>query len=400
MRTLAFLFFTFCFIQLFAGWEPFSPSGIHANKITFYVDNNNNWAVSHDNGIYLYNLNFQTWINYPGVYSPVHDASWLNGDSILFVQGETNMSTDGIYTLNPASGYYGEVLDFLSPNFIEIDGMLGRFFVGGKNRFAYSDDGNLWYIYPEFTQKTIVDMDIHGGHYVISRLDTAHNIYLSNDGGINWETVVGAPVISDLEFAPSGKLYGIFPGESWSSGLWSSNDFGQTWAVEFWAININCVGTDFFGNVFVGFGADAQPPEQGIARWDSLDQQLYFLNEGLPNLEINQITINPAMSAPALFCCTEDGVHINHTYVGVEETKAQSASLEVWPNPGSDILNIRHGMEGSIEIEIYTSAGRLMDGKHKDEKTIRYDCSAFEPGIYFVRINDGKGSNCAKWIKR
>jgi len=380
--------------------EAFSPEGIHANKIRFYVDNDNNWAVCHTDGIYLYNLNLQTWTNHPGIPSSKRDAAWLNGDSILVAVGDQNLSTDGIYTLNAVTGHYAEVLGFKSPNFIEYDNLLGRFFIGGSNGFAYSEDGNLWYIYPEFTQKDIVDMSIYGSHYVISQFDTINNIYTSNDGGSSWETITGGPILSDLHFDSFGKLYGVFPDESWSSGLWSSNDYGATWDVEFWATGINCVGTDPMGNVFVGFG-DAQPPYAGIARWDSLNQELHFMNEGLPNLKINQITINLAMSAIVLFCCTESGVYINSNYVGIDVPEETSARLQLWPNPAQDQLNIRHELNGEIKAFIYSNNGRLVasfsDPGSSEE--IHYNCSKLEQGTYLIILDNGEERKSKKWVK-
>ena len=400
MKISASLIFLMICLYVNAQWEPFSPDGIHANKIRFYVDAANNWAVCHEDGIYLYNLNNQSWTNHPGIASNKRDATWLNGDSILVAVGDAGISTDGIYTLNASTGYYGEVLGFKSPNFIEHNFQTGRYFIGGSKGFAYSDDAYLWYIFPEFLQKTILDMAIYQDHLVISQIDTAQHIYISIDDGINWTQISGTPAISDLEFDKSGKLFGVFPGESYSSGLWSSNDFGATWNVEFWAVGLNCVGTDPFGNVFVGFG-DTQPFQEGIARWDSLDQQLYYMNTGLSDLHINQITTNPDMSAPALFCCTNSGVFLNNNYVNIEEEIIVPSSLKLWPNPVTNTLNIIHNMDGELMIRITSAGGTMIDGfKHNGaSQLIQYDCSAMEAGIYIIQVENALESRSNIWIK-
>ncbi|MCK4569076.1 MAG: T9SS type A sorting domain-containing protein [Bacteroidales bacterium] len=384
-----------------AGWEPFSPEGIHANRITFYVDNQNNWAVAGSHGLHLYNLNTQEW-TFNSSILPVVDASWLDGDDILVLFNGGTME-DGVHFLFMETGTYYALQYLDTPHFIKHLPDAGRFYVGHWHGLKYSDNVEDWYDIDFFNNMNIVDMEIFGDHYVVSRIDNLYEVYYSDDAGESWTISSNAPMISDLEFDNNGKLYGIFPDESWSSGLWSSNDFGATWNEEFWATGINCVGTDPMENVFVGFSDEAFPPHEGIARWDSLNQSLYYLNEGLPNLNINQITYNPGMSAIALFCCTDTGVYINYNYVGMNEPPdLSSAPLKIWPNPAQDKLNIRHGLEGNLSISIYSAEGKMVDNFSSSDlsKDLYYDCSGLHKGIYFLVIDNGNEKQSMKWIKR
>lgn len=398
MRSLSIIFILVFCLNAHAQWEPFSPEGIHANKIRFYVDNYNNWAVGHWDGMEIYNLNTQQWTNYPGMN--VSDVAWLNGDSILVARNSEGSYSDGIYSFNPISGNFHVLKWLMYPLFIERDPILEKYFVGSINRLHYSENGFDWQYYSDLPDLRFIDMAIYNEYYLVSQIEDSANLLISSDGGFVWEVVEGAPTISDLHFDLNGKLYGVFPGESWSSGLWSSNDFGLSWDVEFWAININCVGTDPMGNVFVGFG-NTNNPEKGIARWDSLNQSLYFMNAGLPNLNINQITYNPGMSAPALFCCTDTGVYINYTYVGLEDNIAPLASVHLWPNPTSECLNIQYSMEGKVSISIYASDGKVIDHfEGPSSKNLKYSCTTLEKGIYIMTIEGDNGILSRKWIKK
>jgi len=401
MRIRITIFALLLCLQGIAGWEPFSPEGIHANRIKFYVDYQNHWAVAAYHGLYLFNLNTQEWTFYSTI-APVPDASWLDGDNIL-VLFNGGVMEDGVHFLFMETGTYYALQYLDTPHFIKHLPAAGRFYVGHWSGLKYSDNIEDWYDVDFFNNMNIVDMEIWGDHYVVSRMDNLYEVYYSDDAGANWTLSTNAPMISDLEFDNTGKLYGIFPDDSWSSGLWSSGDFGATWEVEFWATGINCVGTDPMSSVFVGFGDEAFPPHEGVARWDSLNQNLHYMNSGLPNLNINQITYNPGMSAMALFCCTDTGVYINYDYVGMDEPPDQpSAQLKAWPNPAQDQLNIHHGFEGNVSISIYSADGKMVDTFKSSEQTkeFYYDCSALHKGIYFLVIDNGHNRQSLKWIKR
>ena len=388
-------------LQLFAGWEAFSPTGIRANRIRFFVDDHN-WAICHQGGVYLFNLNTQVWTNHPtpSILGAL-DAAWLNGDSILVALGSYSNS-DGIYSLNPLTGEYYLIEWIDDPHFVLYDADHSQYFCGGHNGLMHSENGIDWISLNYFLNKNIVDLAVYGDYCVASEIDNLYRIHVSNDGGENWIETPGAPMIFDLEFDLNGKLYGIFPDESYSSGLWSSYDHGVTWNVEFWETGINCVGTDYMNYVFVGYGENAQLPHEGIARWDSLSQQLYLINDGLSNLVINQITYNPALSMPAIFCCTDTGVFVNHDYLGIALPEMPEYSLTAWPNPAGDVLTIESGISENAEIRIYSIGGRLMDILDLPENTRRtdYRCSHLEPGSYILQVCYGKERKCIKWVKR
>jgi len=400
MKTKISLILLLISLQLSAGWEPFSPEGINANRIRFYVDNSNHWAVCHDGGIYLYDLNNQTWTNY-GAILPIVDAAWLDGENIMVIMNGGLME-DGVHYLNPGTATIYALKYLETPHFIKYNAEEDRYYVGHRFGIKYTDNIVDWHDLEFFNNKDIVDMDIFGNHYVVSEMDNLYNVYYSDDAGLNWQTASNPPMISDLEFDYTGKLYGVFPDESWSSGLWSSNDFGANWNVEFWFAGMYCVGLDAAQDVFVGFH-ETQPLNEGIARWDSLSQNLYYMNAGLPDLMINQITYNPAMSAMALFCCTQNGAYINYDYVGIpDKTLCGKEHLEVYPNPADEVINIRFSVEGKVPfISIFSSDGKLLEEYYPSISSgkMQFDCSGFVSGMYYIVMKGDHSQHVRKIIK-
>jgi len=237
-------------------------------------------------------------------------------------------------------------------------------------------------------------MDIHANHLVISEISNIHNIHLSDDGGESWqEAQVGSPMITDLKFNFDGDLYGVFPGYSNSSGLWRSSDWGNTWEVEFWSDNMSAVGFDAMSIAFVGWESPTSSNE-GIAIYtpNSIPPNLSPLNEGLPNLNINKILMNPTMSAIAIFCCTDAGVYSCYDYmVGVEDLNEVEANIKLFPNPASNTDQIWIETSANIkELNIYTFYGALISSWDWDQNSQQYSFDIKElnldTGTYLIRV--------------
>jgi hypothetical protein len=384
-------------LRSFSTWTPFGPEGIAANKICFLTDNANHWAICHDEGLYLYDHMTQSWTNYPSSI-PVLDACYLDSDMIMVILG-CGSNSDGIYALNPVNGEY-VLIEFLDcPNFIIYDDIIQQYYIGHHIGLETSADGLSWTQVGIFNYMNIVAMDIYQNHYVVSRVDNLYAIWHSDDHGSTWvQSPAGSPMISCLGFDSYQKLYGIFPDESWSSGLWSSLDYGHTWEVEFWSINMNCVGFDALGSVFTGWGDNSGGMEEGIAHYDPLNGTLSFMNEGLSNLVINDICLNPVLSAIVLFCCTENGAYVSDDYVRVSEYPDLSgpAHLKIFPNPASHTVSIEYQLtdnDRQATLRIFQTDGRsvMTTDLGQQKGRVKLNISDYTPGIYHV-ILSGPGN--------
>ncbi len=376
-------------IHIFATWSPYGPEEIIALNICFAVDNEAHTAICHSEGIYIYDNSDETWTNYESIL-PVLDALYLNGTDILLIMG-CGSNSDGIYSFNPANEQFN-LIEFLdSPNFLYYDDVNETYFAGHYSGLVTSTDGLTWTAVDTFNNKNIVTMDSYQNHYAVSQMDNIYGIYYSDNAGDTWTQSGSSDMLSCLEFDANGKLYGVFPDESWSSGLYSSPDYGQSWELEFWSININCVGFDAVSNVYIGWKENPNSSEKGIARFDQGNDTLIFINEGITNLVINEICINPAMSAIALFCCTDTGAFVTYDPTGIDEMfQIEKANhLNIKPNPANDILNIEYQLPESVQkadLIIYSTNGKRIKKYSLSNSSGKFkiNCATYASGIYFI----------------
>lgn len=120
----------------------------------------------------------------------------------------------------------------------------GRIFVATRNGLFYSDDPELKVLLPvqgstRFRQNTVYDVEIADANVVLA--GTADSIYISTNGGINFQDIKdpGLYTLGRLSFqrvaiavAPSNPKVIYVAGTRSNgelSGIWRSDDTGQTW---------------------------------------------------------------------------------------------------------------------------------------------------------------------------
>ncbi len=411
-KTIVFLWLSILAMPLFSyTWIPFCPDSIPANNICFGVGSWKGVICSPD-GMYLWEEDIEEWSFYTYSGLPVTGAAWLDGYKILVAMGNGSWS-DGIYTFDLETHQFEVVVGIINPNFMLVVPVLDEktnqftdeYYVGCQFGGLYkSVDGLTWTEVPYFTGKSCTVMDFYENHLVVTEVSNIYNIYWSDDYGVSWqEATVGSPMITDLKFNYEGDLYGIFPGYSNSSGLWRSDDFGHTWSVEFWNDNMSAVGYDAMGTIFVGWES-----EQGIAIYNPLAPPpgLTFLNEGLPNTNINKILLNPTMAVIAIFCCTDSGVWMSNDYmVGGEEKMINSDQISIYPNPVSKKGKVNVEIPDNLglkSIEIYSNDGRFLLGKNfnrnPEEGRLEIDLQDLQAGIYFIRIKTDNSEFAKKLV--
>jgi hypothetical protein len=89
-------------------------------------------------------------------------------------------------------------------------------------------------------------------------------------------------------------------------------------------------------------------------------------------------------------------VNILPGMVSVEETSSD-IRISVSPNPASDYIDINIGeviLNEAKDLKIYNSLGEciftLTPALSQREKVLRIDVSGLPPGVYYVRINNGR----------
>ncbi|MCK4679203.1 MAG: T9SS type A sorting domain-containing protein, partial [Bacteroidales bacterium] len=362
-------------------WNSIGPDSVNASRICFGVGLPY-WVICADNGMYLYNYSTYDCEFFSCGMLPVTGAAYMNPDEMLVVMGNGSLS-DGIYTFNWQTHLFEVVEWIVNPNFIELHEPSGTYWVGTQFGGMFkSSDGLNWSEVSFFEGKSCSCFDYYGEHLVVSEVSNIYNIYWSDDSGFSWYTGTATPLLTDMKFNSFGMLYGIFPDYSNSSGLWRSFDFGETWEIVFYADNMSAVGFDAFRHIFVGWAEN-----EGIALYDpeSPPPGLTFLNNGLPNININKIQLDPSMSAPAIFTCTEGGVYYSNDYlVGIDKPDENLNSVFIYPVPANNELYVQSEILVS-RITMMTLSGEAVLEEMIFEKDFRINISGFTPGVYIMQ---------------
>lgn len=73
------------------------------------------------------------------------------------------------------------------------------------------------------------------------------------------------------------------------------------------------------------------------------------------------------------------------------------SSLQLYPNPTSDYLNIS-GMEYDTQIDIIDQMGRIIQTQMSDSEITQLDVQDYQSGIYYVRLSKGSSSSAYPFI--
>ncbi|MBK5284200.1 MAG: T9SS type A sorting domain-containing protein [Bacteroidia bacterium] len=77
------------------------------------------------------------------------------------------------------------------------------------------------------------------------------------------------------------------------------------------------------------------------------------------------------------------------------------SSINIFPNPVSDILYIHSPANKIFNIDIYNTTGKkIFDKKLSSDAGSGIDVSSFADGIYFLRLREGKNLRAAKFVKQ
>jgi hypothetical protein len=79
----------------------------------------------------------------------------------------------------------------------------------------------------------------------------------------------------------------------------------------------------------------------------------------------------------------------------------ESGGLNIYPNPASNILNIRlDNIETGAYYTVFTINGKKVLADHINSLLTTVDLSACSPGIYIMQVLNGKKIHTEKVIKK
>jgi hypothetical protein len=228
----------------------------------------------------------------------------------------------------------------------------------------------------------------------------------------SWQLANNYTSVKGFRFASDGTLYAFMPGESYSSGLYRSEDLGVNWDVCFWDINLSSLALDCYDNIFTGW------EEEGIGFWEYPMNDPLMMNTGLEDQHILNLVDFPIIDTPSVLACTQSGAYFLTDYTNIENYQLPIANYELqnYPNPFNPSTTINFSIEQNqenelIEIEIYNIRGQkikefdvILNGDEEKSNSIIWhgtdrNNNSVSSGIYFYQLKiDGKVKQTKKMI--
>ncbi|MFO7897302.1 MAG: T9SS type A sorting domain-containing protein [Candidatus Cloacimonadales bacterium] len=359
-------------------WNSFGPPDLNVNN---YLCANTDILCT-ESGLLLYDWEADEWIEYSYGGLPIWQAIRHGIDEILVVMGAGSYS-DGLYSFNLNSEEFTVIEWMINPNFIYQT--VAGYYVGYESGLLFSNDLQNWVAVDELAGYDCVDMESSAAGLVVS---TGDLVFHSTDGAATWSAAENSPLITDMTFDQAGKLWGIFPSVSNSSGLYSSSDLGETWDVEMWSLGMSSVYW-VGGEIYLAWEADFGEGS-GVARWNETTNAPEFMNDGLPDTEINKLTTNDMVDCYNLVACTEAGAYIEfELQVSAEEQEiAPLTTFSNYPNPFAKQTTFSlHHPRQQIEnytYQIYNIKGELVETLENKQAVWQSENRA--SGIYLVKL--------------
>lgn len=387
------LFFLFSILSHSQNWVSIGPDSVTVNNA--YTSYSTDILLISD-GILINKGN--SWQKYSIGNLPAWDIIELNPDTLIIIMGNGSRS-DGIYRFTLSDSQFQILGGGINPHFIVKNLYNNTYYVGSEWGLQKSTNGIDWQEVEFFKNKNCLSMDFFNEFCVVSVSSDTSGIYYSKDGGISWYFSSNMSYyLTDLTFDNNGLLYGVFPDESYSSGLWKSKDYGNNWEVEFYSTNISSFGNTA-GKYFVAWYDDFIMNQTGVSIWDTLSHELVSLNEGLANTNIRNIVEDQIFDCQNITVCTDSGAYcLTEFLVGIKEenTIPQNFSLaQNYPNPFNPSTTIKYSIPSvenvSVQLVVYNILGKevrtiVNKTQQAGNYEVQFDGSNLSSGVYFYQL--------------
>ena len=279
-----------------------------------------------------------------------------NPDEIFVAFDELYRSVDGGANWTSASTNYGDDIDHLKISPVNPDYM---YMALNGNFFGSLDGGVNWFQSPTLNLggariNSIAPHPTDATKVAIATTDS-EKVYVSSNNGISW--------VSQRFDLPNFTAQAVVWQKNGANGLYVGMNYGVYYI------------DDNTSNSWLPF------------------------NNGLPNVRINELEINEADNH--LYAATYGrGLWRTPIYSVLSVNDFELSTLSIYPNPANDIVNIKWDRSENASVRIYDVNGKLMFYS-KDQNLfngLSIDASAYNSGIYFVKINSFGGEVTKKLI--
>ncbi len=273
----------------------------------------------------------------------------------------------------------------------------------GYNQVYKSEDGGVnWNAISQNFGVNLDDLKIAKSDNNIMFTSYGQNLYKTNDGGATiWALNNVFPGrINDIAIHPSNPNK-VAVAVAALSKVMISNDGGTTWNAvtaglpDFSAL---CLTWEDNGNngLYLGMNYGVYYIDDRLSAWESF-------SNGIPNVIVNELEINTVENR--IYAGTYGrglwSSPVYNTTLAVEE-HALYNSLDIYPNPSTNEINVKWDQGFDVELRIFDINGKLIhfERNQKLDELKKIDISSFNSGFYFLRINSETGIATRKFIKK
>jgi photosystem II stability/assembly factor-like uncharacterized protein len=428
-----------------AGWD------VHVDHHAMYFDEaNDRIFLGNDGGLYISNNNGNDWYkvnNLPFTQFYAIDVDYQNPDRLIGGTQDNNTVMTNTGELDDWEAILGGdgmycLIDHSNPNVLYAEYQWGNLFksTNGGNDMNYIGDswsndrvnwsaplamdpvnpnvlyfgtyriwkstnaGSLWIDVSDDLTKgidqyfhTITTIAVSPVNNLIVIAGTGDGlIHVSTDAGLNWENITnGIPNrwITYVAGDPfdENTIYATISGFRWDEQLphvYKSTDLGQTWqniSGNLPELPVNVIVLDPMHPGYMYVGTDA-----GVFFSNNSGEEWHMLSDGLPNVAVAAMKIhNPSRSLViGTYGISMYKLNIDDL-VSVDEIANNSQNkIRVFPNPFSDQVSFTGNPNREMQIEVYSSAGKLVMTTNIRSNN---DFSELDKGVYFFNFINSNG---------
>lgn len=229
--------------------------------------------------------------------------------------------------------------------------------------------------------------------------------WVTQDGGANWTDIsAGVPnrwvtkIFASKENA--NTVYLTLSGYRFAESIghvYKSIDFGNTWvdiSTSLPDIPVNDIEQDSFGNLFIGTDVGVLASKDEGASWN-------VLGENMPSVVVSDLFLHEG--SQFLFAATYGRstykIDVSGNILNSGENSF-SSEVKVFPNPASETVNISlENTSKNASLVMFDVMGRMVKQvAFETKKEIQFSVENLQPGVYYLKISEGKMQTTKKLI--
>jgi len=199
----------------------------------------------------------------------------------------------------------------------------------------------------------------------------------TTDGGVTW-TTIHEDIVSVFFIDENIGFINA------ADGIYKTSDGGIRY--DYLYYSIECIIPKLYAfSENVGWGVPVDCPLNG--------SPCYSIRGEITGIDEFQMDHGPILSgidfaSPTLgYAVGWGAIYKNVTGLGIDGTDHEN-SFKLYPNPASDelMISLPYSLDGSFLVEIIDTSGKTAYSAIHHSENIRINLSAFEKGIYFIRL--------------